>query len=379
MREVRGRTLHWLAGKSQGFLTLAGLLSAIGCSRRADDCNYNLTCGNFDPPDSSTATGGQTSVPDACGGLCEAQHLNCDKALKQCVECSDTFVCSTSAKPVCNASNKCVQCRENTDCPTAKPRCDTLETCVQCLANADCTTAGKTRCDTLQTCVECLTNADCPDVSRSFCSDGTCKACSTDEQCSQFTATGTKVCKLAESGDAGTASGTCVQCTEAKASACGSNSCNPATNKCTSTAVNSVLKCGACVSDAECSDNPLMRCVPMTFGTKASPAGNYCLRLQSATCTAPYSVPLSSSSVSNPSVAAFCGINQQTTSCPAVTDFIAGAKNCLNNADCGLGMGDGICGIVGTLSGKCTIPCSLGVSCLNSAPGNNCSSAGYCQ
>jgi hypothetical protein len=114
---------------------------------------------------------------------------------------------------------------------------------------------------------------------------------------------------------------------------------------------------------------------------KGQALGGYCLRLESAGCEVPYSVRLTASSSSGAPSANYCGIDQAATTCAAVLDFVAGKKTCGNDINCGLGQGDGLCRTVGTISNRCTIPCSSGTNCLISAPGNTCGGANpmFCQ
>ena len=329
MRESKRRQLRWFTMQSCSLLTLAWLLSAIGCSRRADDCTYNLTCGNFA---NDAGTGGKSAdsgAPDAsvCSPTCN-DDTYCDKSLKKCVECVDAGNCTKASEPFCNSSNHCVECLGDNDCGPE----------------------------------------------RSVCSGGTCTACDSNTDCARLSLT--PLCKA--SGDAGT----CVQCIDD--SKCAGYSCDPATNRCTTTTLGSVKTCEACVSDSEC-DSSLgtSRCIAMNF--KGTLLGGYCLLLDldSVGCAQPYSVSITSVSVSGAGSANYCGLDQTATSCKALLDLTAatGPKSCTNDTDCGLGQGDGLCRTVGTLVNRCTIPCGSGSNCLNSAPGNNCVSATpkYCQ
>ena len=325
MREPKRRHLRWLMTKSRSLLTLAWLLSAIGCSRRADDCNYNLTCGNF-----ASDASGQDAAASVCGAPC-SNGTHCDNTLKKCVECGDAGNC-TASKPFCNSSNHCV---------------------------------------------ECLGDNDCTDPSKSVCSGGTCTSCSSSTECQHLSTT--PICKTSQTSDAGL----CVQCTED--SVCKGKSCNPATNQCTMTTVGTVKTCEPCVTDSECdSANGTSRCIAMNF--KGTPLGGFCLALATAAgCPQPYSVAITAVSLSGAPSTNYCGIDETltATSCKALLDLTleTGPKNCTNDTECGLGQGDGLCRTVGTLVNRCTIPCGSGSNCLNSAPGNSCVTATpkYCQ
>jgi hypothetical protein len=168
--------------------------------------------------------------------------------------------------------------------------------------------------------------------------------------------------------------GTCVQCTTAKETACGAYSCNPVTSACTTTPKGSIYNCRSCVADSECTGGeiatPTARCVPMTFN--GTTRGNYCLQLVSAGCSSPYSVSTTAESVSGAASAAYCGINQATTTCEAVVDMIA-SKTCNSDGDCGSGQG-GLCKPISVVApaNRCTIPCTANAECLGGAIVNAC-------
>lgn len=71
------------------------------------------------------------------------------------------FPACTGATPICNGT-ACVECLNNTDCPTSTPVCN-VDTCVECLSNTDCPSATPVCNGT--TCVQCLAASDClPDA-----------------------------------------------------------------------------------------------------------------------------------------------------------------------------------------------------------------------
>lgn len=197
-------------------------------------------------------------------------------------------------------------------------------------------------CDTVSmTCVACLLNSDCSSA--------------------------TPVCDTSDN--------TCVECLPAsEAMDCSGNSCNPATNQCTSTAVASLLTCQQCVSDSECAGSN-EHCVPMEF--MSSPrADGYCLVAFSAGCTEPYTVVTPSRvSLSGAAAAAYCGINESVTTCESVRGLI-GNQQCPSgmSEDCGVsGLGDARCETVNGVMNRCTYSCSLALQC----PGVTCN-GGYC-
>ncbi len=217
---------------------------------------------------------------------------------------------------------------------------------------------------------------------RPVCSSGTCTPCTGDQDCEHLTQT--PACKLNSTGS----SGKCVQCTTVNANACGTHSCNPATNQCTGTTVGTVDYCHACVADTECiggnQANPTAGCVPMNYGTTFR--GNYCLAIGTtvASCTGPFGVlktPVVS--VSGAAAQSYCGINEQATTCEAIQDLIT-LKHCGTSSDCGCTSTDncagGLCPVSGAMVGLCTIPCTSTANCLAGPPGNTCPSASpYCQ
>lgn len=322
---MRHRSISLVSGAT----VVAVLLSISGCSNESSNCSLNSNCV---PPDAgqggTSGVGGSTGIGgNSSGGTSTTSACN--------PACSGT-------KPVCNESAKtCVQCTKDGNCSGNTPLCDTIKNaCVQCKANTDCTSA-----------------------TASLCSNGTCSPCTQDADCSQI------------SGKNACATGACVQCTPSNESACNGNSCNPKTNTCTSTPVNSVTKCHSCVADSECiggnagdGGTVTARCVQLTFN--GNPHGNYCLQRVASGCASPYTVPINIKSSSGAASDDYCAINQAATTCEAVQDLIA-SKTCSGDVDCGSGAG-GLCKTVGVLSNRCTIPCDSAAQCLASAPGNTC-------
>lgn len=92
-----------------------------------------------------------------------------------CTSNADCF--ANPATPYCStATNTCVQCRANADCP-ANTVCNTgTNTCVQCISNIDCFANPATPyCNALtNTCVECFTNFDCFSPTTPVCVNNTC-------------------------------------------------------------------------------------------------------------------------------------------------------------------------------------------------------------
>jgi hypothetical protein len=305
------------------FAVVAFLLGS-GCSKSAEDCSYTASCGNSEKSDS----GNTGSCTPACSG----------------------------ATPVCKES-------------TAK--------CVECTKNSDCAGSGKPTCDTTaDECIQCRSNADCTSAAASVCIAGTCTGCTDNSGCNSIS--GKPVCEVAVSPTGAIGQGTCVTCTPANESACGGNSCNPATKTCTNTRIGSVGTCHACVADSECTSGSLLtaRCVSMNY--RGSPHGSYCLqRADVVTCAQPYTVAFSSPSLSAARSAPNCGIDQATTTCEAVLSLVT-PTTCTRSNTCGAGLGDGQCQNLSVGGMRCTIPCTAATQCVT---GQTCSGAvnGYCR
>ncbi len=299
---------------------------------------------------------------DACDGACKGATPICKGDTGDCVECTKSSQCDGSTSVCDTSSNSCVQCTalDSTACDGDTPVCDTsADQCVGCLATADCSSASFAKCDTGEnTCIHCTGNDDCAHL------------------------TGTAICD----------SGTCVQCTAADESACGANSCNPATKTCTQTARGSVGTCEPCLADSECvggdQADPDMRCVPMNFQGMAR-EGGFCLRRTVKTCTQPYKVPITAQSLSRAESESYCGIDQAVTRCEAVLDLIH-SRACSDGLDTSCGCprdtdgnctapgSGGVCKTVGVDANQCTYPCDLDNRCPSSL---TCGGTGttYCK
>ncbi len=307
---------------------LAVVTFLFGCSKSAEDCNYTASCANSGSEKSDSGNG-------ACSPSC------------------------SGATPVCNESAaKCVECTKNLDCVgTGKPLCDT----------------------TVDECIQCRSNADCTNAAASVCIAGTCTGCTDNSGCNSIPGKG--VCELVVSPTGAIGQGTCVTCTPANESACGGNSCNPATKTCTNTRIGSLGTCHACVADSECTSGTRLtsRCVSMNY--KGSPHGSYCLqRADLVTCAPPYTVTFSSPSLSATTTLPNCGIDQGATTCEAVLNLVT-PTTCTRGNNCGAGLGDGQCqnfSVGGPQTMRCTIPCTVATECV---AGQTCTSAinGYCR
>ena len=155
-------------------------------------------------------------------------------------------------------------------CAAPTEHCDeegvfgTVGDCVECLGADDCDTGRDEMCDE-GACVQCVSDSDCSDATAPVCGDdGECVPCTVGENdgCNGVMDGGTALGVCADVGGVSE----CVECTEATAADdCGDFSCNPATNRCTTTECGDVLDCGRCVGDHECNYDGGFRCVPMEF------------------------------------------------------------------------------------------------------------------
>ena len=311
---------------------------AWACSNRANDCNYTLSCVSNDAGESGgngdsgrTNTGGISTggITSACNPACSGAKPVCNDSAKTCVECTTDGNCA-GAEPACNSTtNTCVECTKDANCSGATPACDAASnTCVQCTKDGNC--SGNTPfCNTTQnTCIQCRTSSDCTSASASACVAGTCTGCSADADCSHIT--GNTVCKLPPASiDAGTDTGSCVQCTGAKYSACGQSAtstplvCDSLSNTCSTQAQASAGLCQTCVSDAQCQAGEM--CVNEVFN--GSSVGYFCFYKQGATgapavCgnpSRPYSGLLKNASSIDGQVADICSLRVST--CTALNQF----------------------------------------------------------
>ena len=100
---------------------------------------------------------GTCSVDNDCVGVAGGAFCVADK----CVACKTNGQCNNDAGlPFCSAQNTCVSCATavvdgGSGCPASAPECDPGSgRCVQCVQNSDCPTASKAFCVQNQ-CVGC--------------------------------------------------------------------------------------------------------------------------------------------------------------------------------------------------------------------------------
>lgn len=292
--------------------------------------------GDLDAGEDSGMDAGVDASP--CPLTCDGTTPHCDVASMTCVACLETSDCASPA--VCKTNgHACVACNTDTECATniTNRLCATDNTCVECLADTDCNGPTEAKCNlTTHQCVPCDSNEQCEGIS------------------------GLSVC------DDTDGTGECVECTVTDETACSGNSCDPATNECTTTPLASVGTCGRCLADSECA-NAEARCVPMTF--QGNPReGGYCLRRKGSTdCLLPFGTLLNAVSLSGVASQDYCGVAQSLTTCEATLDMIAATDCGGDNAVCGVpNLDDGLCRSVGGFANKCTYACDDASQCSGS-------------
>ncbi len=286
--------------------------------------------------------------------------------------------CSTVAASVCDTTvGDCVRCKRGADCAQLKdtPACNPDVGCVECVFDdnaqkcADKTPVCSNDATPKDTCVECNTASECGSDAPA-CIGHKCVSCAmTAENVCQGRVN--KICEVV--------SGACVQCTVADESPCAGKSCNPATNTCTSTLLDSVAICEPCVADSEC--KAFHRCVGMSYeGTKLTPVGSgggFCLRQLAKGCTEPIAAAkISRASLSGAAAEDYCGVNEAITSCAAILVFGKGCAtadgpdmNSDPDPDAGLCAAIGArCETVNGAANKCTYDCTSSLECGSSAP-----------
>jgi len=349
---------------SVAFTLIAGIVAAPSLSSCSGPCEEKLNCGPFVPPGGAGAggavaeggheTGGSSSGKGGSTGGSASGNGGSTVGGMAGESGGDGGAGGIAERP----------CGGN--CPTDKPVCkEANDTCVQCLKENDCAAGPMNKCDAMNTCVECLVPDDCGTANKARCESGACVECERNDDCDHIAGKG--VCD----------GGTCVQCTIADETACAGKSCNPATNACTNTAVGSVSTCKPCLTDSECvggaQADPDARCVPMEFQGAARPRG-FCLRRAVKTCGRPYTIAISSPSLSGAPSENYCGIDQQNVTCEAVVDLedsrtcVAqpdAACGCLRDAenDCISPGKGGLCRDFAVVQDRCTYRCGVHDHC----------------
>jgi hypothetical protein len=143
--------------------------------------------------------------------------------------------------------------------------------------------------------------------------------------------------------------------------------------------------CQTCVADSECGVDGIpsdeYRCVPMFYPEPPtrfpdSDTG-FCLKIVGpGGCEQPYAITISDrSSVSDPTLRSYCGINEALATCSAVRALELN-ETCPSGSDAECPVG-GLCRDVGGLANRCTYRCNTFVECKEApAPGSTCGSSG---
>ncbi|MFK7985598.1 MAG: hypothetical protein AB8I08_06165 [Sandaracinaceae bacterium] len=231
--------------------------------------------------------------------------------------------------------------------------------CVQCFAEDESECTGDTPvCDTATNeCVGCVDASHCTTPNASVCEDRMCVGCVDDGDCG-FVPGGLDACD----------SGVCRECRVGNETACGLNSCDPATNTCTATPRGETPVCGACLADSECMPNHY--CVPMEYD--GTPNGSYCMRRVGMGDCLFFQVPLEDrESLSGEPSTNYCGIDEDSLSCGAVRGLLDSVE--CTGGDVGLCGGPGaVCVTLGVNDNRCSYACGTPAECPPVGVGSGC-------
>lgn len=294
------------------------------------ECNTNQDCPRARP----TCRTGRCVSSSGCSNDAQCQtgakKQYCDVSARQCRDCIvdkhcqstqfcdvQTFTCklrpdacksdsdckATPKTPYCT-SNKCVQCKQDSQCPKLYACVGGNCGFVGCSNDADCSTdpKGNKYC-IAKRCVQCSKDADCG--AGNFCDSSTytCKkqtACTSDASCkapTPYCNTQTKVCsQCANSSHCKKDPNSKAQpvCTQGKCLACQKNTdcnlnylctngqcvegcttkrdCDPQTKPICNT---SLKKCVACEKDTDCSGNDVCDLKTYTCSFRCTANDNY--------------------------------------------------------------------------------------------------------
>jgi hypothetical protein len=362
-------------------VALVTLLSACEfqqdvCAREATrvdgKCVFLDAANGVDASDSMPGNDGSVSE-GAEGGTdaCAVSTWYADNDGDELGDSSDSMLaCSQPSGYVSNADDRfptCGRAKDPDGCAPGAMRCASGTVGDREICTEDTAFPG---------CTDWKPSAACSAGAAVCSGDGKCGKCSEDSQCAGFDAA--KVCD--------TAAGVCVQCTGAKASACGGDVCDSLNRTCeVGVKPASADLCEPCVSDAHCGKTAPSLCMPTSFGGTST--GNFCLPKLSAgeTCIdsqRPYvAAAVDANQVAlvsiDGSTAPSCKL--ALTTCAALGDFRN--KSCSSPSDdaaCGVaGLDDGMCVPVPAQSAhRCSVPCLGNDDC---KVGSACTGSGYCS
>jgi hypothetical protein len=175
--------------------------------------------------------------------------------------------------------------RVDAGCICTSPRkvCLPDKSCVECAKKEDCSD-GKSCLVANNTCVECLDDKACAgNAAASVCNLDThrCEPCTDGADMGCRMVTGKSVCKA----------GSCVECTQAKRTACQTEGaqpavCDAALNTCTKRGIDSTVVCGECLSDDECAGDSA--CVGVAAAGVGKKVCQPIFRTGTTICARPY-------------------------------------------------------------------------------------------
>jgi hypothetical protein len=336
-------------------------------------------------------TGGEDAGGGPCAPGCPDAMPVCLDATGACVECASDSHCHGAGAPICDRERHvCVQCSENAHCDESVPHCDpTSGECAECLRREDCEDPEKPHCDAdshtctgcvenadcggstplcnqgAQRCVECLAPADCTDPAKPQCAGGVCMPCSDDRACA-----GRAETTLCDTDPASPSAGRCIECTASNEAPCHGTVCDPVARSCTDRLPASKGTCHECIADSECVADH--RCVALEY--QGQPREHaYCMKRTAAGCARPFAAtPLTRASRSGAAAETYCGIDELSTTCEAITALVDDTACGEHDAAC---VAPGaMCRSVNGVENRCTYSCGAASQC----PAGFTCGAGYC-
>lgn len=155
-----------ISGKCESCRTNADCgVAAPACWPRDGKCHAACTTNAGCPKDEEICdTGTGACVGCRANADCAAPKAICNAIGQRCVECGTNTDCPATAPRCAVAAGKCAQCLSNADCGVAAPVCDLDD--FRCKAAPVCTTDAQCAaptpiCDT-DRCVQCKDDKDCP-------------------------------------------------------------------------------------------------------------------------------------------------------------------------------------------------------------------------
>ncbi len=265
-------TVTWTLGNlkpgATGSVTFTVTAPTLGTISNTGKLTYNVSL------TSKSVNSNTTSTTRVCGADtdCAVPTPACNTTgtfAGQCKQCSATNkTACTGTKPACVIATATCGCNTNSDCPSSTPLCDgATKTCIPgCTTNADC--GGSTPiCDTTsKLCRACASDTDCSGATPACHTTGTFAG-----QCKECSATKTTLCTGSKPACL-TATATCG-CNASSECPTTAPSCNPSSKICTT----------GCFVDADCKTPGLLVCDTAT-GTPGSCVE--CTDAKKTACTA---------------------------------------------------------------------------------------------